>query len=91
MFDPGRYLCRHHGNIIYCRHFGLCGMAADEAERRKTLKYERLLDHYCFRPVGFETFGTWGASAKELLSEITRKIQAQTQEMSVQPSSYDNG
>lgn len=56
------------------------GSAADEAERRKTVKYQRLMDHYHFSPLGFETFGSWGESAKALVTEIAGKIQAQTGE-----------
>ena len=67
----GRDLRRHYGRIVHCRH---------EAERRKTVKYQRLMDHYHFSPLGFETFGSWGESAKALVTEIARRIQAQTGE-----------
>ena len=50
------------------------GSAANEAERRKTLKYRSLQSRFVFIPLGFETFGSWGSEAKELIQCIGRKL-----------------
>ena len=56
------------------------GHAATEAERLKTIKYQNITDHFIFSPVGFETMGPWGPSAKELISLIGRRITDRTGE-----------
>ena len=56
------------------------GSAAENAERKKTEKYRDLGSQYLFYPVGFETFGTWGPSATELLEAIGRKMADQSGE-----------
>ena len=50
------------------------GGAADDAERRKKEKYLFLGANYEFVPLGFETFGSWGAEAKDLVRQIGKKI-----------------
>ncbi len=49
------------------------GKAAEHAEQLKVVKYSTLPDDYIFCPVGFETFGSWGPSAKLLLKEIGKR------------------
>ena len=56
------------------------GYAANEAERKKVDKYRHLEKNFAFCPVGFETFGPWGDSAKELIAEIGRRITEHTGE-----------
>ena len=48
--------------------------AADEAERKQTKRYRHLEGTIIFHPVGLETFGPWGESAKEFITEIGRRI-----------------
>ena len=54
------------------------GYAANQAERRKTEKYHHLVGQLIFHPVGFETFGPWGDSAKELIAHIGKRITEHT-------------
>ena len=56
------------------------GFAADDAERKKTEKYRHLEGTIIFHPVGLETFGPWGESAKVLVTEIGRRITERTGE-----------
>ena len=56
------------------------GWAADDAERRKVEKYAALQGRFYFNPVGFETFGSWGSGAKDLVKEVAAKIEEQTGE-----------
>ena len=51
------------------------GAAADEAESAKRAKYvDRLPPAYEFVPLGFETLGGLGASAKEFLGDLTKRL-----------------
>lgn len=59
-------------NIVLSSSAG--GTAAAEAEKRKVQKYGNLLDRFIFYPFGVETLGSWGPSAKKLVSEISHKI-----------------
>ena len=54
------------------------GAAADMAAERKIAKYQHLGDRYIFFPVAFETLGSWGDSAKEVIAEIGRRIKEHT-------------
>ena len=56
------------------------GWAANDAERRKVQKYAELQGRFFFNPVGFETFGSWGNGAKDLVKEIASRIVEQTGE-----------
>lgn len=56
------------------------GAAAENAEERKRLKYSHLDDNFYFVPLKFETFGPFGLSSKSFLSDIGRRITAQTRE-----------
>ena len=57
------------------------GWAADEAEREKVKKYAALHGRFFFNPVGFETFGSWGVEARNLIAEIATRIRDQTGEV----------
>ncbi|XP_055351541.1 uncharacterized protein LOC129597868 [Paramacrobiotus metropolitanus] len=57
------------------------GAAADHAEAEKMKKYSFLSGRYEFAAVGFETFGSFGTSAKKLLKEVGRRIELQTGEI----------
>lgn len=50
------------------------GSVAAVAEERKMVKYSTLADRFIVCPFGVETFGSWGPSAKSLVSEIGRRI-----------------
>ena len=56
------------------------GGAADQAEELKMQKYRILSDRYHFKPLGFETFGSWGQSAVEIIGQIGRRIGEETGE-----------
>ena len=47
---------------------------------KKCAKYAGLLGRYYFCPLAFETFGTWGEQAKELITDIGKRIADQTGE-----------
>ena len=53
---------------------------ADQAEEFKMQKYRILSDRYHFKPLGFETFGSWGQSAVEIIGQIGRRIGEETGE-----------
>ena len=59
------------------------GFAAEDAEREKNKKYAHLADQYIFYPIGFETIGSWGPSARDIIQQIS------TPENNGQWSSYD--
>ena len=40
----------------------------------KIHKYRSLAERFHFHPLGFETFGTWGQAAKEIIGQIGKKI-----------------
>ena len=48
--------------------------AVEDAEREKNKKYAHLADQYIFYPIGFETIGSWGPSAREILQPISKRI-----------------
>jgi hypothetical protein len=50
------------------------GSAAGRAEERKKAKYEGIATHHLFIPVGFETLGTFGPSAKQFLAQLGRRL-----------------
>ena len=56
------------------------GYAAAEAERKKTAKYQHILDRVLFSPLAFETFGPWGPEAKTMITKIGNKIKEHTGE-----------
>ncbi|CAG9814103.1 unnamed protein product [Phaedon cochleariae] len=56
------------------------GTPACEAEKRKCGKYKCLEDKFIFIPLGFETFGPWGPSAKEIISTIGHLIYSRSSE-----------
>ncbi|GAU87628.1 hypothetical protein RvY_00447 [Ramazzottius varieornatus] len=49
------------------------GAAAKDAEERKIQKYQGIASQYLFVPLGFETFGSWGPAATELINAIGKK------------------
>lgn len=65
------YIGNSHRNV---------GYAVDQAETKKRHTYRHLGDNVVFFPVGFETFGVWGESAKEMVAEIGRRIAEHTGE-----------
>ena len=56
------------------------GPAANQAEEFKLQKYRTLADRYHFKPLGFETFGSWGQSALEVIEQIGRRMGEETGE-----------
>ena len=52
------------------------GYAANQAERRKKVKYAELMPSYAFTPIGMETLGTWGSEAKDFIHELGRRLNA---------------
>jgi hypothetical protein len=56
------------------------GKAAENAEERKIVKYSNLAGRYHFQPLGFETLGAWGPSAKALISTIGKKVRERSGE-----------
>ena len=54
--------------------------AANKAERLKREKYLPLGPNYHFVPFGVETLGSWGDDAKELLSQIGKRVAERTGE-----------
>ena len=56
------------------------GAVADQTEEFKLQKYRTLADRYHFKPLGFETFGSWGQSAVEVIGQIRRRIGEETGE-----------
>ena len=56
------------------------GAVADAAESLKRRKYTSLVPSYIFAPVCIESMGAWGASARDLIRKIGRRIQEATGE-----------
>ena len=52
------------------------GSAAATAEAKKVRKYASIIGGVDFVPFAVETSGVWGESARELVSEIGRRITA---------------
>ena len=50
------------------------GVVAEEAERRKKVKYSHLESSYCFIPVAVETLGVFGPEARGLVKDLGRRI-----------------
>ena len=50
------------------------GRQAEEAERRKKVKYSHLESSYCFIPVAVETLGVFGPEARGLVKDLGRRI-----------------
>ncbi|GAV06251.1 hypothetical protein RvY_16271 [Ramazzottius varieornatus] len=48
--------------------------AAEDAEERKIQKYQGIASQYLFVPLGFETSGSWGPAATELINAIGKKL-----------------
>ena len=69
-------LCDSH--VISCRT--TAGAGAEYVEKFKDRKYESLQGRYFFVAVGVETLGSWGPSAKYLISDIGRRIAERTGE-----------
>ena len=44
----------------------------------KVEKYAGLQGQYDFYPIGFETFGSWGPSAVDILNQVCRRIKEHT-------------
>ena len=57
------------------------GGAAEDAESDKVKKYAHLDNQYDFYAIGFETLGSWGPSALDILSQIGNRIKAHTGDM----------
>ena len=56
------------------------GAVADAAESLKCRKYTSLVPSYIFAPVCIESMGAWGASARDLIRKIGRRVQEATGE-----------
>ena len=54
------------------------GSAAEYAERLKNEKYVHLAHQFDFYPIGFETFGSWGPSAMDILDQIGKRVKEHT-------------
>ena len=54
------------------------GEAAATAEAKKRYKYSALQGRIDFRPVGLETLGPFGSSARKLFDSIASRIRAKT-------------
>ena len=52
------------------------GLVANEAEKRKVVKYATLVPTYQFVPVVVETIGVFGSEARSLVSELGRCLKA---------------
>ena len=50
------------------------GLVAEEAERRKKVKYSHLESSYCFIPVAVKTLGVFGPEARGLVKDLGRRI-----------------
>ena len=50
------------------------GVVAEEAERRKKVKYSHLESSYCSIPVAVETLGVFGPEARGLVKDLGRRI-----------------
>ena len=72
----GRYGCRHPGQSYVASTSQLAGAAA--AEARKQRKYEALDNRFIVQPVGFETMGSCGASAKSFLTDVGNRVKWET-------------
>ena len=49
-----------------------------KAERLKNEKYSHLAHQFDFYPIGFQTFGSWGPSAMDILDQIGKRIKEHT-------------
>ncbi|GAU95729.1 hypothetical protein RvY_07302 [Ramazzottius varieornatus] len=58
------------------------GAAAEDAEEKKIEKYQGIASQYLFVPLGFETFGSWGPAATELINAIGTKLSSVTERQS---------
>ena len=56
------------------------GAVADEAERKKKLKYSSLLATHHFIPIAIETSGVFGPEATSFFKELARRIKIETGE-----------
>ena len=56
----------------------LAGSAAEHAEQLKNEKCAHLTHQFDFYPIGFETFGSWGPSAMDILDQIGKRIKEHT-------------
>jgi len=65
------------------------GMAAERAEALKHTKYAELVasGNYVFAPIAIETLGSWDPSALSVCAEIGGRIEAQTEDPALSPSS----
>jgi hypothetical protein len=50
------------------------GSAASSAESKKASKYRALTPNFLFKPLGFETLGSWGPEAKEFVQAVGARI-----------------
>jgi len=57
------------------------GAAAEHAASRKEEKYAELDGRYIFEPIAIETLGVFNTSARQLLSDLGRKISESTWEI----------
>ena len=64
------------------------GAAAAAAEAAKDKKYAALADRIHFVPVGLETLGAFGPSAKDLFDELSSRIRARTGNSGARNSLY---
>ena len=54
------------------------GQVANEAERKKVLKYGQLTAQYFFVPIAMETLGAWGGDADAFLKDLGHRIEKAT-------------
>ena len=56
----------------------VAGSAAEYAKRLKNENYAHLAHQFDFYPIGFQTFGSWGPSAMDILDQIGKRIKEHT-------------
>ena len=61
------------------------GHAASILEARKRLKYKDMLPQYTFQPIGLETLGGVGPSARQLLSKVAKRMR----DCELEPRAFD--
>ena len=56
------------------------GAVANEAERKKKIKYAALFERFYFIPIAIDTIGAYGDEAAKLIQEIGQKLKSKTGE-----------
>ena len=83
-FSGGRSLCWDSTCVDTFCHTNIAetaisaGAAADRAEERKRSRYAALTDRYRFEPMACETTGVLGSSSSKFVTELGRRITANT-------------